>query len=270
MDLDGTDPKLLAKIYKRRLSVNDLIRDDVKRLLARTDLSKEDRNRLDLHFSSIRKIEMDSMDVMGPELDKDGIQAIDGKHEVFANQEAVVRFHFDIIAFAFASDRVRTATVQVGAALDHTRYTVNGVETPPYHYVSHRQQGDAGSGDAIPDAQLLHHEIDRIHARMFKHLLDRLSAYTLPTGGTLLDSSVNLWTNSLANGPPHSGKGVPSIIAGGAGGFLKTGLDIEVEGYNSKSLSTIASACGVTKDDGSLVDNFGDPENPGLLDEIIA
>jgi hypothetical protein len=176
----------------------------------------------------------------------------------------------DLVAFALASDRVRTATLQVGGCNNHGVYTVNGVETPPFHFVSHRVMSDGGDGEAIPDAVELHHQIDRIHARHFKHLLDRMSAYVLPTGGTLLDNSVNLWVNSVSDGPPHSGDSIPQVLAGGAGGFLKTGQFIEKSGYTNLVLNTLITATGVRKTTGQFIDDFGDPESIGVLDELIA
>jgi hypothetical protein len=267
--LAGADPVTVDKIATRRQSVNDLIRDDLKQLLARTDLSKEDRERLDLHFTSIRDLETDVTEVVGPSLDPAELESVDGSHTSNENMEKVVRLQLELIAFAFASDRVRTATLQVGGCNDHTRYTIDGVETPPYHYISHRVMSDGGSGEEIPNAVELHHQIDRIHARYFKHLLDRLSAYTLPGGGTLLDSSVNLWTNSVSDGPPHSGNDIPHVLAGNAGGFLKTGLHVRADGYTSLVLNTIISACGVRKDNADPVD-VNDPDGTGLISEIIA
>jgi hypothetical protein len=165
---------------------------------------------------------------------------------------------------------VRTASLQVGGCNDHTRYTINGVEAPPYHYISHRIMSDGDDGATIDNAVELHHQIDRIHARMFKYFLDRMSAYTLPGGGTLLDSSINLWVNSVSDGPPHSGKNVPHVFAGGANGFLKMGQHFEVQGYTNQALNTIANACGVRKADGGFVDNFGDTSSPGWLTQLKA
>jgi hypothetical protein len=268
--LSGVDPMVVNEIAARRLSVNDLIREDMNALLARDDLSMDDRARLELHFSSIRDIEVHMNEAVPPALDPAAIEAVDGAHTDNANMEHVVRMQLDLIAFAFASDRARTATLQVGGCNDHTRYTINGVQAPPYHYVSHRVMSDGGEGEAIPDAIELHHQIDRIHARFFKHLLDRLDAYTLPGGGTLLDASVNLWVNSVSDGPPHSGQDVPHVLAGGAGGFLKTGLHVRTEGYTSKVLNTIISATGVRKEGGELIDDFSDPDGKGLISEVIA
>lgn len=269
--MTGMDPQMVDKIAQRRVSVNDLVRADLKALLARTDLSKDDRDRLDLHLTSVRELEVNTTMVSGPELDQVALMSVDGKASTDnANMEKVVRLFFDLIAFAFASNRVRTASLQVGGCNDHTRYTVNGVEAPPFHYVSHRIMSDGDDGATIENAVELHHQIDRIHARMFKYFLDRMSAYTLPGGGTLLDSSINLWVNSVADGPPHSGKNIPHVFAGGANGYLKMGQNIEVQGYTNQALNTIANACGVRKADGNLVDNFGDTQSPGFLNQLIA
>jgi hypothetical protein len=269
LGLGGLDPALLEQIGKRRMSVNDLLRDELQVLLRRADLSSEDRHRLDLHTTSIRELETTVTGVVGPELDAAALRALDADPTANASFEAVVRAQLEIIAFAFAADMARTATLQVGSCSDQTRYVIRGEQTPPYHFISHRVMSDRSSADPIPGAEELHHQIDRIHARFFKHLLDRLSAYTLPEGGTLLDASVNLWVNSVSNGPGHSNRDIPHVLAGGARGFLKTGQHLRTQGYSCKVLSTIISACGVRKADGALIDDFNDPEGVGLLDELL-
>jgi hypothetical protein len=268
--LSQADPVVRAKLLAQRSSVNDLLRDDLQSLLARSDLSKADRERLDLHLSSVREMELGITAVMGPAVDAAAMQAVNGAHTTDENMEKVVAMQLDLVAFAFASDRVRTATLQIGGCNDHTRYTIGGAEAPPYHYVSHRAMSDGRGGDPIPDAVRLHHEIDRIHARFFKRLLDRTAAYTLPEGGTLLDSSIHLWVNSVSDGPSHSGKNIPHVLAGGAGGFLKTGLHLIASGYTSKVLNTIISAAGVRKPNGDPIDDFNDPSGTGLLSELVA
>ncbi len=267
MGLVGADPAVLARITQRRLSVNDFIRTDLKALLARTDLSQADRDRLDLHLQSVRDMEVGMTTVLGPMLDTAGMQAVNSAVTSDPNFPKVVAFQLELMAFAFATDRVRTATLQVGGCNDHTKYVINGVEQPPYHFISHRVLSDSSSGTTIPDAINLHHEIDKIHAGYFKHLLDRMSAYTLPAGGTLLDSSVNLWVNSVSDGPPHSGKNIPHVLAGNAGGFLKTGVHVKLTGSTSKVLNTIISAT-----TGTPVTKFNDPDAAGMgvISEIVA
>jgi hypothetical protein len=268
-----TDPALAQKIAARRMSVNDLVRADLRQLLGRSDLSKADRERLDLHLTSVRDMEVNMTGTLGPmpaTLDTAAMMAVSGSHTTDDNMEKVVRMQLDLIAFAFASDRARTATLQVGGCNDHTKYTINGVQAPPFHFISHRVMSDGGSGTAIANAVQLHHQIDRIHARYFKHFLDRLSAYPMPDGGTLLDSSANLFTNSVSDGPPHSGNNIPSIIGGGAGGFLKTGIHLRLSGFTNRILNTIITAAGVRKPNGDPINDFGDPNGGGLITEIVA
>jgi hypothetical protein len=208
--------------------------------------------------------------VLGPMIDVAGLMAINGVHTLDANIEKATQMQIDLIAFAFASDRARTATLQVGSCNDHTRYTINGVLAPAYHPISHRNNSDGQGGTVIQNSVQLHHGIDQIHARHFQRLLDRLSAYTLPGGGTLFDSSVNIWTNSLDDGPTHGSTNVPYVIAGTGGGFLKTGQHVLAPGASNHVLTTVASAAGCRKPDGSPVDNFGDPSAPGLITAIVA
>lgn len=266
----ATDPALFAKIRDRRLSINDVVRNDLRDLLGRTDLSTLDRQRLDLHLTSVRDMEMNMTTTIGPMLDTAGMTAINGQHTTDANFEKVVNMQLDLIAFAFASDRARAATLQIGGCNDHTRYVINGVSTPPYHFISHRVQSDGGSGPAIANAVELHHQIDRIHARYVKHFMDRLAMYPMPEGGTLLDNTCNLWTNSCADGPPHSGRGVPHVLFGSGGGYLKTGLTVRSNGPSHRVLNTIISAAGVRKAGGAPYDTFGDPGSPGVISDIIA
>ncbi|HXI55143.1 MAG TPA: DUF1552 domain-containing protein [Polyangia bacterium] len=266
------DPAMVAKLAAQDLSVNDLVRGELKDLLARTDLSMDDRHRIDLHLSSIREMEMNMTTVLGPMLDATALTNINGKHEQDAFIESAALMQMDLIAFAFASDLYRSAAVQIGGANDHTRYTVDGVLAPAYHPVSHRNNSDGQNGPLIANSVQLHHGIDKIHARMFKRLLDKMAAYTLPQGGTLLDSSVNVWTNSLDDGPTHGSNNIPYVLAGGAAGFLKTGIHmvLPMGSANNLVLNTVVSAAGCRKANGDLVDNFGDPAFPGLIPEIIA
>ena len=81
---------------------------------------------------------------------------------------------------------------------------------------------------------------------------------------------MNIWTNSLDDGPTHGSTNIPYILAGNAGGFLKTGIHLSSPGPNHHVLTTVASAAGCRKANGDLVDDFGDPTAPGLITEIIA
>src|SRR5690606_3876833 len=59
--LDGTGAASSAalELARRRKSVNDLVREDLRGLLADPRLSAADRQRLDLHLSVVRDIEVE-------------------------------------------------------------------------------------------------------------------------------------------------------------------------------------------------------------------
>lgn len=80
-----------------------------------------------------------------------------------------------------------------------------------------------------------------------------------------------MWVNDLGNGPPHSADNTPWIVAGSAGGNLRTGLFLDHQRRtNNLVLNTIASAVGVRKADGTLLNDFGDPSlTPGVLSNVL-
>jgi len=268
VDLDSSSADALAI---RRQSVNDLVRDQMQALLGRSDLSSDDRNRLDLHFSAIRDLEIrlaECAPLDGGTVD--AINAIDGDHQNGDRVVEVAELHIDVIALALSCGYTHAVTLQIGNGNDGTRYRWEGEQFPSYHWISHRIFSDGSDGDPIPDAQSKHNAVDRIHARLFKRLLDRLSAYTTDTG-TLLDEGVCAWINDLSNGPPHAINNLPYVLAGSAKGFLRTGVYVDAGGVpHNKLLNTVATAVGLRKTDGSPVDDFGHESlEGGLIDAII-
>jgi hypothetical protein len=145
-----------------------------------------------------------------------------------------------------------------------------------YHYLSHRRLSHDSSGAVIPNSHVLHHYVDRNFARAFKHLVDRLSAYTLPDATRLVDAGVAVWYNDNGDGPPHSPRNTPFILAGSCGGFFRQGEHVELPGgdapNHNKMLNTIGTAVGLRNaaGDGPL-DDFGDPSLPGgIFPELMA
>lgn len=263
------DPVTLEKLKAARSSVNDLVRGEMKALMSRKDLSQGDRDRLDLHFQSIRDLEV-NMACKLTEMEIAEMEAIQPGVAKSDNVQTIAKMQMDIIALSFACGVVRTATLQIGDGNDSTEYTINGQKQYSYHWISHRIQGDGDVGDPIDNAVQLHHEIDKIHGNLFKYLLDRLSSYTLGTG-TLLDSGVAVWTNDLAD-KYHSYKNVPHILAGGCNGYLKTGQYIDAgKVNNNKMWNTVGAAVGCTKDGKTPMDDFGDPSlEPGFISGMLA
>ena len=248
----------------RRRSVNDLVREQMTALMARPELSSADRARLQLHFDSIRDFE-----VLTCRLAEDEEQAmadLQGFGTLNDNRVTVAKMHCDLIALAFACDFARSATLQIGDGNDGTEYTIDGVRLPNFHMISHRIYDHGSDGDPIDGAVQMHHDVDRLHLEIFRHLLDKLDE------AGLLDTSVAVLTNDLGAGVSHTYRNIPWVIAGAGDGLLRQGAYVDVgDVTHNQVLSTLISATGLRKAGGGLVDDFGDPDlTPGTLSEMLA
>ncbi len=269
MGLVNVPPAQVELIKARRKSVNDLVRDQVKALQSKSYLSQADHDRLDLHFTSIRDLEINSTCTAFNGATIDTLKNLKDVSSA-ANMEKITKLQMDLIALAFSCDYVRVATLQMGSGTDSATYTINGELYPSYHQISHRNFSDGQSGEPIPDAQTKHHNIDRMFAKFFKYLVDKLASYQLPSG-TLLDQTAAVWCNDLANGPPHSGTNLPYVVAGSCGGVLKNGVYINAGGIShNRFLNTIGGAVGLRNSTGDWLDNFGDASlTRGWVDGMI-
>jgi hypothetical protein len=271
------DPTSARRALRQR-SINDLVRSQLSELLRRPALSSTDRERLDLHLSSVRDLESS----LACRLDAAAERALmagagDGLDEG-DNVLATARLHMDVAVLAIACGQTRSVAIQVGNGNDgSTRYRdpTTGTLMENYHFISHRRQSDGTDGNVIQNSDLLHHRIDVQFAQTFKYLLDKLAAYQLPSG-PLLDSGMAIWMNDLGNGPAHGARNCPVIIAGSAGGVLRQGEYVRIDGGSEDSnharvLNTIGSAAGLRKPDGNFIDDFGSPdEDRRVLEELLA
>lgn len=258
--LASLTPGERTQTTKQRKSVNDLVRSEMQTLLGRKDLSSADRTRLDLHFSAIRDLETGMVCAL---TDEDAANLEMGSSSLDDDDlfEAVAKLHMDIITLTMACGARRAATLQLGSGPDATRYWIDGVKQVTFHEISHRLNAE--------DPALIHHKIDRKLLGLFAYLLDGLKAHETPQG-TLLDQGVAVYLNDLATGG-HSYENVPYLLAGNAGGFLKTGLYVDLGGVTTnKILNTVGAAVGCTNADGEPLDDFGDPsQEKGLVDAIV-
>ena len=264
----GSQPSEQAAqlVAMRQRSINDLVREQMQALMARPELSTSDRQRLELHFNSIREIELG----LACRLSEQDQRLLDGAGAIYDSIDGdevlqTARLHMNIVALAIACGYTRSAAIQVGAGNDgRTKYRDpdTGQLMENYHYVSHRRLSHDSSGSVIRNSDILHHKIDRQFAQTFRHLIERLSAYAMPDGSTLLDHGVAVWYNDNGNGPGHSPRNVPFILAGSCKGTLKQGQFIKLPdsgGSNhARLLNTIGNAVGLRTPSGAPIDDFGD------------
>jgi len=155
--------EVLEQIALRRKSVNDLVRGEMQDLLGQPYLSSADQQRLQMHFDAIRDFEVQMACTLS-DSEVAVIQGISDAAEDNGNRIAVAELMMDLIALAFACDANRVATLQIGTGNDQTRYYVDGVLQNTYHRISHRIDSDGSEGAEIPNADLLHHGVDKLYA----------------------------------------------------------------------------------------------------------
>jgi hypothetical protein len=264
----GVDGETISEVLvARRQSVNDLVRDQMQSLLNNPALSSQDVQRLELHRAAIRDLE-DTLACNFTAEEEAALEGISANYDSDIGDEvlAAARAHMDVAVLAVACGYTRSVAIQVGAGNDsHTRYTDQdtGELMENYHFISHRRLSHDSSGAVIPNSDLLHHKIDRHFAATFRHLLDRLAEYQLPSG-SLLDAGVSVWQNDQAQGPSHSSRNLPYIMAGSAGGYFRQGQYVRVDEDDShcRLLNMIGTAVGLRSQSGGDLDDFGDPTLP--------
>lgn len=119
--------------------------------------------------------------------------------------------------------------------------------TDGHHDLSHH-----GDSDSVANQKLT--KINNWFAQQFAYLVASLEA--MPEGaGTMLDNSLLLWCNEQGKGNNHARKSMPWLLAGRAGGAVRTGRFLRYENVpHNRLLMGILRAFGVE------AATFGDPK----------
>lgn len=198
----------------RRRSVLDAVWQDFHALERR--LAAPDRAKLQQHAESLRDLERRLGVLVEAPSSCERLEppaALPHMDEGFFDR--VGRLQMDLLVMALACDITRIATLQWSTAVNHVRFTFLGLHDHQGHSLSH-------AGDSNADMQAQWVRMLTWYAEQFAYLLDRLDA--VPEGdGTLLDNTLVLWCNELSRGNSHDLRDIPFLIAGRAGGALRTG-----------------------------------------------
>jgi hypothetical protein len=217
-----------------RVSVLDAVRDDAKRLQAK--LGTNDRARLDAHLTAISEARSRILALpptvtsacVKPAAITETNQDVNGAEQI----EKVSNLMADMLAIAWACDLNRVATLQFSGSVGYHTYTEisGGQPRDTEHGLSH----DNNQQDKVHDAVVF-------TMRNFAYFLDKLQK--TPDGtGNVLDRSCILCTSDLAEGLSHSSTDYPILVAGGAGGALKT-PGVHVRSTSGENTSDVLLAC---------------------------
>ena len=270
----------IDRLAMRRKSILDAVKGDLDALKNSSVVSKSDKDKLDMHYTSIRSLETtiqsSGMTSCGlPMARTTEISLIDPATVTRDSEYSkVADMMLDVMALALACDQNRVTTIQWGSGAAGPIFSWLGMNADDvntkynHHKLSHGATTDAATSPNLPADQWKSalFNIDQWYMQHYKGLLDRLAMYSEPNG-SVLDNSAVVYMNDLGDGLGHNWMDLPNIIAGGAGGYFKQGQYVKlVNGTNTANdtdapsnmlLTTLANAVGAKKSDGSPITNFG-------------
>lgn len=196
-------------------SILDFVLEDTKSL-ERT-LSSQDQRKLDEYLVGIREIErrVDTaaqfQTIPNPEQ-----SAPDGIPPVFAEHIDIM---FDMMALAFQTDSTRIATLIL--AYDGSNRTFPEIDIAEgHHHLTHNQ--------FVPELAQKVARIDRFYVDRFGRFLERLAKMQDADGTSILHNSMIVYGGAIADGNRHTHDNLPVILAGKAGGQIRSGRYLKV------------------------------------------
>ncbi len=249
-------PSEMAELRARRLSILDTVEGQFAALEARAGAA--DKQRLQQHADLVRDLEgrLQTEAVLGEACTLP--TAPPGTAPDDANTMHVVsQQQLDLMVMALACDVTRVASIQYSNGKNHTQFPwISSMGDG--HELSH-----AGDTDTVAWAEWSTRET--WYAEQFAYLLGKLAA--IPEGAsTMLDHTVILWANELAQGNTHSHNRMPFVLAGSAGGLIQTGRLLTYSNLpHNNLLVSVLNAFGVE------ATTFGAPEHgTGALDGLLS
>lgn len=193
-----------------RESVLDAVAEDANALIPK--LGASDRARVEQHLEAIRSIERR----LDPGADgcqaptHPGVGAPDPvRPDMVLNNELMV----DLVGVALACDLTRVFTFRHHGWTDDPVFWHLGGANDTHHNLTHNEAGDQPTVRSINEFTM----------GEFAKLLERLAS--TPEGdGSILDQCAIMAYSEVGEGRNHSREDIPIIVAGRAGGALRTGL----------------------------------------------
>jgi len=241
------DPAVAARLRAQRKSVLDGVSAHFTSINAR--LSGDDRKRLDAHLTAVRDVEKRLDAVAGAACTVPSRPGtVDLKAQ--ASFPVIGKLQMELLALALSCDITRVATFQWSRATSPTVYSFLGSDIKE----SHHELSHAGDTDSIAKAKLV--RINKWHSEQFAAFLGMLKRVEEVPGETLLDNTAIFWGNELAVGNTHSRKDMPFIVAGKAGGAIKTGRYVKYPSGTPHNNLLVGLANAV----GTDLTTFGNPK----------
>ena len=221
-------------------SVLDLAKHDLKDLIKKS--GREDRNRLDQYFTSIRTVEKrmlnmkkadfkTSIPVTYKKPNADFAMDLGESWRTTAHYPELQQMYIDLLVLAFQTNRTRVITYMFAQEATRQRMNFLGPDlTTPHHGVSHFSTSVANRNAFIKTIQY--------HIGLYAEIIRRL--HELKEGDkSILNNSLIMLSSALGDGNQHKTYNVPCLVAGNGGGSVETGKHIKFNVNQRQSTSGI-------------------------------
>jgi hypothetical protein len=276
----GPDPAFVRRQMRRR-SVLDGVMEGFARF--RNTVSARDVHVVDAHLEHLRALEREisALEMPAMCLPPDAPTADDR-----AGGNVVGPLHAQIIVAALRCGLTNVANLEIADIT--TPWTPTGSPTMPAFDIGHslghmaREIGPGGEDEAkygIWFDEMLDNRRWRIS--LVQQILEGLDDPTFIEGdGTILDNSLLMMTSEFSDGSGHIAKNVPVLLAGSAGGTVRTGLHIDYNSHAASDPETLSYSTNesthnlfttVLRAMGESDDHFGngDAAHEGVLPDVL-
>ena len=224
-------------------SLLDYVKADTARL--QRQLGREDKNRLNQYFYSVRSLEKRMSKVAQdsyrmPSGVKTPAKGIPKDFNTHAN------LMLDLIVLAFQTNRTKIATFMFGNAVSGQRFDFLKGCSGSHHDNSH-------CGKDMKKRENVE-KITRYHLSLYANMLQKMHAVK-EGNQSLLDNSLVLFGSGISDGNRHSGRNSPLIVAGKGGGKVQTGQHQQHKNGKMNNL-----LLGMMKTAGCQLSSFGDSD----------
>jgi hypothetical protein len=208
----GEADRARAQREQLNQSVLDFVREDANRLRSR--LGAADLRRMDEYLTSIREIERRVQQANN--IDPATTGGIQRPLGIPSDYRQHIRLMTDLLVLALQTDMTRVATFVYANEGSNRNYRVINI-ADGHHDLSHHRY------DRDKLAKL--HQINRFHIEQLAYLLGRLKGIR-EGNSTLLDNCMIMYGSGNGDGNRHNHDDLPILLAGRAGGTLKTGRHV--------------------------------------------
>jgi hypothetical protein len=220
---DASGREITKRQHEDYQSLLGLAWEDAKDL--RGKVGRDDQIKLDEYLDSVRAVEKRiefSMKTDPREWHPDALKDLPAApdQKIPSDFKDHVKLMLDLMVLAFQTDSTRVQSFMFANDVSGRNFSFLDGVSGGHHQMSHHENKE----DKIEEYK----RITRWHVEQYAYFLGKLNS--IQEGeGTLLDNAMILLGSSISDGNRHDPNNLPLVLAGNAGGALKTGQHIANE-----------------------------------------